>query len=233
MKALQPELPPAFASTREALHRVAEQLVSPARKPHNEIALRQTPGGFGTPPFEFGGETVLVRVEGADLVLERDGVAERIELSSLAEAGARLGAELLKDGVPEDATPLDVDPDSADRLADFYAFADRALRAFRDGLPADAETSEIILWPEHFDLAFEGGSEASGQRATYGASPGDAEHAEPYLYVGPWAAPTDGELWNAQGFGGAELRYAQLASAPDQAAAAGEFLAARWRALRG
>ena len=42
-------LPPAFVATRRALHRVAEELVAPARKPHNEIALRPTPRGFGTP----------------------------------------------------------------------------------------------------------------------------------------------------------------------------------------
>ena len=28
-----------------------------------------------------------------------------------------------------------------------------------------------------------------------GASPGDAEHPEPYLYVGPWA-PHEGAFWN-------------------------------------
>ena len=51
-------LPEAFAATREALHRVAEQIVAPARKPHNEIALTPTPGGFGTPPFEYEGRAL-------------------------------------------------------------------------------------------------------------------------------------------------------------------------------
>lgn len=49
-------LPAGFASTREALHAVAERLVAPARKPDNEIALTPTPGGFGTPEFELDGE---------------------------------------------------------------------------------------------------------------------------------------------------------------------------------
>lgn len=231
MKALHPDLPPAFSSTREALHRVAEELVAPARKPHNEIALRQTPGGFGTPPFEFEGETMQVRVEGSELVVARGEERERIALTNLAEAGARVGETLLEDGVPDDSTPLAVDPTAAGRLAQFYAFADDVLRGFRATLPAEADPSEINLWPEHFDLAFEAGSEEAGQRANYGASPGDADHAEPYLYVGPWTAPAAGELWNATAFTGAELTYSQLAATGDQAATASQFLGARWRAL--
>jgi hypothetical protein len=35
--ALKP-LPESFGATRNALHRVAGELVAPARKPHNEIA---------------------------------------------------------------------------------------------------------------------------------------------------------------------------------------------------
>ena len=45
--ALKP-LPSSFATTVAALHRVAAEIVAPARKPDNEIALRATPGGFGT-----------------------------------------------------------------------------------------------------------------------------------------------------------------------------------------
>ncbi len=53
-------LPPTFAATVAALHRVAEEDVSPART-DGHIWLAATPGGFGTP----GGEA---RVEGAELV---------------------------------------------------------------------------------------------------------------------------------------------------------------------
>ena len=232
MAALHPKLPPTLPSTRDALHRVAEQLVAPARKPDNEIALRQTPGGFGTPPFELDGETVQVAVAGAELVLTRGAATERIALTSLAEAGRKLGPELLPQGPPADTTPLDIDLDAAERLADFYAFADSALRRFRESLPADADASEINLWPEHFDLAFEAGAEAASQRANYGASPGDGDHAEPYLYVGPWVSQPSGELWDATGFSGAELPYSRLAAGPDQGGAALEFFLARWDALR-
>ena len=73
----------------------------------------------------------------------------------------------------------------------------------------------------------------AGLRANYGLSPGDDEHPEPYFYVGPWSAKPEGELWNANGFTGAELPYAELAAAPDPVAAAVEFGLERRRALSG
>ena len=225
-------LPDAFAATRRSLHRVAEEIVAPARKPHNEIALQATPGGFGTPPFEHDGAKLRVRVDGADLVVERDGDEQRAPLTTLAAAAELVGTELLPDGVPSDDEPLDIDPESARRLGAFYGFANELLERFRSGDAAAADASEINLWPEHFDIAFEAGDEAEGQRANYGASPGDDDHDEPYVYVGPWTAPTEGELWNATGFGGAELGYSELVEAEDQLAAALAFLERRFGALK-
>jgi len=230
MKALKP-LPPAFADTREALHRVAEEVVAPARKPHNEIALTVTPGGFGTPPFEHDGRRLQVRVEGAELVVTTDETETRSAITSIGDAARVVGMELLPDGMPEDGADLGVDPDAAARLGAFYVFAADALSAFKDTLPADAEASATNLWPEHFDVAFEAGSEAAGRRANYGASPGDEHHPEPYLYVGPWSGEISGELWNATGFKGAELTYAELLAADDPAAAALAFFRERFEAL--
>src|SRR3954471_20383769 len=180
-----------FVRTREALHRVAEHVVSPARvaATGNEIALMVTPGGFGTPPFPDGGG---VRVDGTELVVrDAAGSERRGPLRTLGEAAALAGVSA------EDAA-LDIDPDAAARLAEFYAFAQRVLEI----LHAEADApSEIHLWPEHFDVAFDAGE------VNYGASPGDEHHAEPYLYVGPWAAPEPGPLWNATGFPGAELTW--------------------------
>jgi hypothetical protein len=177
-------LPDGFAAAVGALHRVAEEVVAPARKPDNEIALAATPGGFGTPVFEWEGSLQQVRVEGASLVYER-------------------------------REPLDVDPEAAAALADWYAFGDDVLRALG---------GEPILWPEHFDIAIVIGE------ANYGFSPGDEQHAEPYAYVGPFS-PVEGELWNATGFPGAELTYAELLAAPDPRAAALEFFTTRKEAL--
>jgi len=67
------------------------------------------------------------------------------------------------------------------------------------------------------------GDEAAGRRASYGGSPGDASHAEPYLYVAPWTART-GQFWADAAFGGASLSYAALLEADDQRAAALAFL---------
>jgi hypothetical protein len=231
MKSLHGPLPRSFAATRDSLHRVAEQIVAPARKPPNEIALRQTPGGFGTPEFEFHGAATQVRVAGAELVVARDGDERRAELTTLADAGSLVGEDLLPDGVPGEQAALEINREAAERLGEFYGFAASVLDEFRSTLGAEDEVSDLNLWPEHFDIAFEGGSEEAGQRANYGASPGDEAHPEPYLYVGPWSGDVEGELWNGIGFGGAELTYAELLDAGDQGAAALEFFQSRRRAL--
>ena len=184
-------LPRTFPATVAALHRVAEDVVAPARKPDNEIALMATPGGFGTPVFEWEGRSRQVRVEGAELV-RTNGDQERRE-------------------------PLDVDPAAAAQLADWYAFGADVLGEL--GGPA-------ILWPEHFDIAIDLGE------ATYGLSPGDEQHAEPYAYVSVWAADVSGDLWRATGFRGAELPYTDLLAAPDPRATALEFFTTRRDALR-
>ncbi len=209
-------LPDGFAATVEALHRVAERIVAPARKPDNEISLRATPGGFGTPVFEFEGGEHQVRVEGAELIHTAGGDERRAPLDSLATAATAV-SELLPADAELDDDPLAVEEDSSRALGAFYALAAAALAELvAEASAADAPTPPR-LWPEHFDVAIELGSEADGVRANYGASPGDENHGEPYLYVGPWTAKVSGELWNARGFPGAELGYSELLAAPDPA----------------
>jgi len=222
-----PPLPPTFAATRAALHRVAELIVAPARvaATGNEIALEVTGGGFGTPRFPDGGR---VRVDGDALAVEDVAGAERrAQLTTLPEAATLAG--LPADGL--DDAPLGVDAQAARTLAEFYAFSDDVLRTLLAEAPDGADPSEIHLWPEHFDIAFEQGSEAEGRRAGYGASPGDEQHPEPYLYVGPWTAPPAAPEWNAVGFTGAELGYAALLAAADPRATALEFFRRRRDAL--
>jgi hypothetical protein len=223
-------LPARFAVTVDSLHRVAEQLVAPARKPDNEIALTVTPGGFGTPRFEHEGAEHQVRVEADELVHDVGGEQRRAPLESLAGAG-EIVAELLPPDAALDPEPLAVERDSAAALAAWHRFGQGALEHLRAGAAVAEAASEPILWPEHFDVAIELGDEAVGARATYGFSPGDADHPEPYAYVAPWATQPAGETWNATGFGGAELGYAELLAAPDPGAAVNEFFETRRAAL--
>jgi hypothetical protein len=205
-KRLEP-LPDGFAETRQSLHQVALAVVAPARKPENEISLRYTLGGFGTPFFEQDGLDCQVRVQHGELVRQRG----RDETS--------------------EALPHEVDATAAAALGDFYGFACSVLEQLRADEP-DGDGSLVRLWPEHFDIAIEIGSEPHGKRANFGASPGDGQHREPYFYVGPWSADVSGELWNATGFNGAELGYSELLAADDQRRAALEFMRVRYRALQ-
>jgi hypothetical protein len=219
MAALDPA-PPDLARTRDALHAVAEHVLAPARvqATGNEIALEATPGGFGTPAFPDGG---LVRVEGAALVVRDASGRERAApITTLRAAGALAG---LDSELPDET--LTVDPAAADFLGAFYAFAWDALERLRAGA---RDPSAVHLWPEHFDAAIDAGDEAAGTRATFGASPGDQHHPEPYLYVAPWATPEASALWNAKGFAGAELGWASLVAERDPPAAALAF----WEAAR-
>jgi hypothetical protein len=80
----------------------------------------------------------------------------------------------------------------------------------------------VQIWPEHFDLGCEVGEEAAGGRANYGASPGDKDIAEPYLYVGPHdEARHTGEF--ARCAFGAAITYSELQRAPEAGGAGRQF----------
>ncbi len=203
-------LPSGYSATRAAMHSVAEMRMKPKRELEtgNEIALEFTPGGFGSPPWETGvasGASGQIRVEGTELVSREGNDVTRRPLDDVSAAGAAA-------------------------LADWFAFGTVVLAELlriRPGL----DPAPIRLWPEHFDVATELGSESAGRRANFGASPGDDDHPEPYLYVGPWDQSVEGEIWNATGFVGAELPYADLLTAEDQIGVGIEFMAARVGAL--
>jgi hypothetical protein len=197
-------LPAGFVETRLALHRLAEHTLSPRRAAANgKIGLRWTLGGFGTP---FFGDDEQLRVEHGVLVHQH---------GDHATAAPR---EPSIDGV------------AATALGELYGFATSVLEALRAAHP-DLDPSRVQLWPEHFDVSLELGSEADGQRAGYGVSPGDDEHPEPYLYVTPWGEVPEGPGWQAHGFAGAQLDHRALLDADDQRAAALAFFGERLREL--
>jgi hypothetical protein len=219
---LLPELPANFSAAVEALHALAEMVLSAAYfHATTHIGLRPTPRGFGTPVF---GEDERVRVDATVLVHERAGRVRRHELTTLAAAAAFVGVPLgapsvftATTSIPPDAL-LAIDRDSALALADWYALGAALLHDLRTSHD-DASSSDLQIWPEHFDLACELGDADAGTRANYGASPGDAGIPEPYLYVGPWDPERRVGALGTHGFGAA-LTYSEL-RASDEAGAAG------------
>ena len=230
-----PVLPPGFAATRGALHRVAVHVM--ARRRHalvGRFGLRAAPGGIGSPAA--GPDHEVLRTSGAWLVRERTGDAASTELldlgsASLVEAAGfaevDLDAELSvgRDTPPvgDREAPLAVDDAAAVALGDWCAFGWRALDLAAAGAGPSAAPSVVQLWPEHFDAGCDVGV-GGERRANLGASPGDGFHPEPYLYVGPWGdeRPGDPDYWNAPF--GAVVGHAALATAGDPLAAAVAFL---------
>lgn len=212
-----PSLPPNLSRTREALHRVAEHVVSPARYAvTGRIGLRPAPGGFSTPPF--GEDDRVVAVDGTDLVVVSSGAERRTPLTTLRAAAGFVG---VTPGAPvhlytpattlELDEPLDLDAEAAKLLARWFQLGERALTRFAAEIAED-EPSEAQLWPEHFDLGI------SAAQVNYGVSPGDEHVLDPYLYVGPHDVPSfDQEgFWNAP-FGAARTIH-EIDSADDAVA---------------
>jgi hypothetical protein len=220
---------PGYAATRAALHAIAEHVLKPAREQANgKIGLRYVRGGFGTP---FFGDDAQVSMRGATLHVVRGEQDDSTQPNSLAAAAAALGDLAGPSAAAGDDEPLQLDADAARAVGDWFGFAYSVLEQLRAGAGGAQQPSRVQIWPEHFDAALELGDEAAGARAAYGCSPGDETHAEPYLYVAPWEARPTGELWQAQGFPGAELPYAELLAAPDPRALALAFFTTRLAAL--
>ena len=187
---------PALAATRTALHQVAEHVLAAGQyAATGSIRLQAVPGGFGTTRLLPGERTLAVAH--ARLVVRWGGIEQVHPLTTLRELARAADVPL---GMPptvytpatplDPDTPLSVDEEDAYLLANWYGLADAALRQFGAG-------AEPVIWPEHFDIGI------AVDEVNYGASPGDAEFAEPYLYVGPHGgAPARDEFWNAS-FGAA------------------------------
>jgi hypothetical protein len=216
----------ALVATRTALHTLAERVLAPARHAATgRIGLRPTPGGITT--GQFGPDDRSVAVVDTRLLVGLGPAVSATELDTLGAAAAAAGVPVGADtGVYPTTTPVDPatrvapDPEAARRLARWFGLGAEVLGRFRT-MHADETPTPVQLWPEHFDLATDLGPD--GARANYGASPGDADHPLPYLYVGPWEVTPD-PFWDAGSF--ARCAYPDLLAAPDPVAAALAFLAA-------
>jgi len=223
-----------YVRTRDGWHALAERVLAPAlHSATGHIGLR-VDDGITTP--RFGADDRRVRAWVGNLEDHTAGGGRTTSLTTLGAAADFVGVDACADtGVYTPTTTTDPtawiagDDHSATALVAWFAFGDTILRAWA-AAHADESPSTVQLWPEHFDLGTDLGPD-DGRRANYGASPGDADHPLPYLYVGPWDQSVEGALWNATGFKGAELTHADLVAAPDQLAVAAEFLATRLAGL--
>jgi len=200
-------------TTLESLHALAEHVVAAALYAETgRIGLRVGPGGFSTPPFADDRRTV--GVDHVDLVVASAEGTRRAHLSTLGAAAQLAG---VAPGAPASVytpatvcdpdAPLDIDPVSARAVAQWHALGDDALRRWAAVLDP-AAPAHSTLWPEHFDVAIE----VDG--VTYGASPGDDDIAEPYLYVGtPADRRSSDRFWNAPF--GAACSWEAISDAPD------------------
>lgn len=229
-------LPSAFATTRASLHQVAFFALAAKRfAATGKLGLRYTAGGFGTPFFV---DDEQVSVQDGVLVHQTAAGIRSTAITTVAAATSFLHLEYRQvwfegfhDPLPaiDPDQPLEVDVEAATALGDWFGFSTHVLEQARRTSGA-ADVSRVQLWPEHLDPAFEMGLE--GNRASYGASAGDAGHSEPYLYVSAWGTIDRSDpFWNDDTFNGASLSYADLLTADDPYQAAAWFFRAGYDRL--
>ena len=233
-------LSPSFAETRDALHQLAFFAVGPARhRSVGRMGLRDTTGGFGTPEYDGN----VARIEGDQLVFEQNGNIATQSISTIRAATEFFGGEYQVDWFADFHDPLTpADPDtrlaidrhSAIVIGDWFKLGFEILNELRAHGHEGDDVSEVQLWPEHFDPATELGDYDKGQRASFGASPGDGAHPEPYFYVASWSEiDRSNPYWNDESFNGASLSYEALTDSSDPTERALEFLLGGYRALHG
>ncbi len=224
-----PDLPSDYLASLFDYHRLAYAVVAEARYQSNgKFGLRYTHGGFGTP---FFGDDTQVRVSGNQLVVQHRDQAQAVTITTLRATGEFTKVTPSVTAAEHDSPELgDIDrPLNASRavgefLGGWFGLATAALEELRfTAGVTDAE--RVQLWPGHFDSAMAAGDAASGGRATFGFSPGDHAHDEPYVYVGAWSDVDRSEaFWNETNFNGASLSWRELSAAKDHYSAAVQFL---------
>lgn len=231
-------LPDGFEATRDALHQIAFFAMAPARyQAQGRMGLQAAPGGFGTPSF---GDRVL-RAEGDTLVYEQSDQVASQTISTVRSAAEFFGVEYEVDWfagfhdppspVDPDA-PLEVDDTAARALGQWFGLGTEVLGRLGSHAVPEDDASQVTLWPEHFDPAMEMGPADEGRRASYGASPGDETHDQPYLYVSAWETIDRSQAyWNDQSFNGASMGFAALVAADDPIEAGVAFLLDGYRIL--
>ena len=204
---MPPDLPPlaaGYVTTREGLHALAEHVLVPAALP-------------GGGPHRPAGDRRRLRSASGRRAAGRGGGATSSTTATARPASPRSATPPVPRTSPSARRPRCTSrsptPTRTDRSASSPTAGQVVVRRLvhlrrrgpgggGGGAAPDDDPSEAQLWPEHFDLALSIGPE--GRRANVGASPGDADHDAPYLYVGPWE-PRPGGIWNEPW--GASLGY--------------------------
>lgn len=223
-------LPDGYEMTRRSLHQIAFYSVAPKRyAATGKLGLRFVFRGFGTP---FFGADEQLRVEAGRLIYQTADDVRSTTPSTLEEACEFSGIRYQEVWFPNFHDPppaigptarLDIGSEAARSIGEWFGFATHALERVRRTTGAE-QVGRVQLWPEHFDPAIEMGSSEKGQRGSYGASPGDEDHPEPYLYVAAWGdVDRNDAYWNDSSFNGASLSYDEILKSTDQLDAALHF----------
>lgn len=242
-------LPGDWAAQRALAQRIATHVLGQARFRHDALFdLVAVPGGFGTPPV--GPERERIRLVGGSLFVERVVGSDVRALTATTDvvtvAGNTIAGLCAAIGFDPDPDfwvggdtpdlgdtdePLQLGASTATVLGDWFLLGQRAIDEAVASIP-DAAASVGRLWPEHFDFGIDLDARP-GVRCNLGASPGDAFHPEPYLYVGPWGDERPGppEYWTAPF--GATLTFAELDIAESAIGRATEFFLHGLAHLRG
>lgn len=220
------------------MHQIAFFAVAPARyMTEGRMGLTTAPGGFGTPRFDGK----VARVEGSMLILETEDAVASQTITTVRAACEFFGHDYEMDWFADFRDPLaptdpdrtlHVDDDVARSLGQWFNYGTEVLDRLRPVANDEDDVTEVQLWPEHFDPACELGDADSGQRASFGASPGDADHPEPYLYVSPWGdIDRSDDYWNDVVFGGSSLGYSELEKSREPVDRGLDFLVRGYRLL--
>ena len=233
-----PALPSDYAVALFDFHRLAYSVLAEARYQCNgKFGLRYVRGGFGTP---FFGDDMQVRVAGDRLVVQEAGQARSAPIGTLREAGDFAGVTPGTTAAEHDSPelgdidrPLDARAEVGEFLGAWFGVATAALEELRFS-PGVVDPERVQLWPGHFDPAIAAGDAEAGKRATYGFSPGDHSHDEPYIYVAAWGdIDRSDPFWNEESYAGASLPFSELSAARDHYGAAVAFLKDGYACLSG
>lgn len=192
-----------------------------------DLASNQVRGeiaGGGSFKQSLGKQTAGELAEDIRSFLVEGGVDHKFVPDAASESGhGPLGGEV-KAGYSAEIAP----EFTAAWRAVSAAFAD-----FRAGILE--ETSPIMIWPGHFDLAMmwlpgekipgqdPSDEEYSDKQMNFGFTLGDEEIPEPYFYITAYPLPEvfsdlelpSGATWHTAGFNGAVLRYETLLTSQD------------------